>query len=85
MPSKLAEFFIKMLTNEQDLVVDIFAGSNTTGFVADSLNRRYISIEQRLNYVAMSSFRFLNDIENAEIVYNTILNQQNLPIDMEQY
>ncbi|MEE3490670.1 MAG: site-specific DNA-methyltransferase [Methanobrevibacter sp.] len=85
MPSKLAEFFIKMLTNEQDLVVDIFAGSNTTGFVADSLNRRYISIEQRLNYVAMSSFRFLNDIENAEIVYNTILNQSNLPIDMEQY
>lgn len=39
-PSKLPEFFIKMLTDEGDLVVDIFGGSNTTGYVAEQLKDR---------------------------------------------
>ncbi len=34
MPSGLAEFFIKFLTRPGDLVLDPFAGSNTTGAVA---------------------------------------------------
>jgi DNA modification methylase len=33
-PARLPGFFIKMLTDPGDLVVDIFAGSNTTGFAA---------------------------------------------------
>ena len=32
-PAALPEFFIKLLTNEGYLVLDPFAGSNTTGFV----------------------------------------------------
>ena len=32
-PAKLPEFFIRMLTEPGDLVVDIFGGSNTTGQV----------------------------------------------------
>jgi len=31
-PSDLPAFFIKMLTDEEDVVLDIFGGSNTTGF-----------------------------------------------------
>ena len=34
-PEKLPEFFIRMLTDPGDLVLDIFAGSNTTGAVAE--------------------------------------------------
>ncbi|OYX02304.1 MAG: hypothetical protein B7Z12_12335, partial [Caulobacter vibrioides] len=30
-PSDLPAFFIKMLTDEEDVVLDIFGGSNTTG------------------------------------------------------
>lgn len=58
-PAKLPEFFIKFLTDKDDLVVDIFGGSNTTGSVAESLNRKWISIDSDPSYAAMSSFRFL--------------------------
>lgn len=57
-PQGFAEFFIKFLTDEGDLVLDPFAGSNTTGFVAESLQRRWISFELNENYVMGSRYRF---------------------------
>ena len=36
-PAALPDFFIRFLTDEDDLVVDPFAGSNTTGRVAEDL------------------------------------------------
>src|SRR6202158_4163939 len=41
-PTSLPEFFIKLLTDEHDIVLDPFAGSNTTGVVAEQLARRWI-------------------------------------------
>lgn len=35
-PAKLPEFFIRFLTDPGDVVLDIFAGSNTTGFVCET-------------------------------------------------
>jgi DNA modification methylase len=58
-PTKLPEFFIKMLTEKGDLVVDIFGGSNTTGQVAEAEGRRWLSFELDADYVALSAFRFL--------------------------
>jgi site-specific DNA-methyltransferase (cytosine-N4-specific) len=58
MPAGLAEFFIKMLTNKDDLVLDPFAGSNTTGAVAESLERRWLAVEPILDYVDGSRGRF---------------------------
>ena len=58
-PAKLPEFFVQMLTEPGDLVVDIFGGSNTTGFVAERLGRRWASIELSEEYAAMSFLRFL--------------------------
>lgn len=58
-PAQLPEFFIKYLTDKDDLVVDIFGGSNTTGSVAETLKRRWISIELDPSYAAISAFRFL--------------------------
>ena len=40
MPEKLAEFFIQFLTDKDDLVLDPFSGSNTTGMVANRLGRK---------------------------------------------
>ncbi|MDJ0733134.1 MAG: site-specific DNA-methyltransferase [Nostocaceae cyanobacterium] len=57
-PQGFAEFFIKFLTDEGDLVFDPFAGSNTTGFVAESLQRRWISFEINEDYVTGSLYRF---------------------------
>lgn len=58
MPSGLAEFFIKFLTVPRNLVLDPFAGSNTTGAAAERLKRRWISIEPNEHYVAGSGGRF---------------------------
>ncbi len=60
-PAKLPEFFIRMLTEPDDLVVDIFAGSNTTGAVAEAEGRRWLAFDLSLDYLASSAFRFLDD------------------------
>jgi DNA modification methylase len=57
-PASLPEFFIKLLTEPNDIVVDPFAGSNTTGVVAERLNRRWVAIEQVPEYVETSKVRF---------------------------
>ena len=59
-PARLPEFFIKFLTAPGDVVVDIFAGSNTTGFVAETERRSWYAFDLELDYVAASSFRFLD-------------------------
>lgn len=58
MPSSLVEFFVKFLTDEGDIVLDPFAGSNTTGAVAQSLGRRWLSVEAEWQYAAHSVGRF---------------------------
>jgi DNA modification methylase len=57
-PAALPEFFINLLTNPSDLVVDPFAGSNTTGAVAERLKRRWIAMELNEDYLEASKFRF---------------------------
>ncbi|MBD6619148.1 site-specific DNA-methyltransferase [Komarekiella sp. 'clone 1'] len=57
-PQGFAEFFIKFLTDEDDIVLDPFAGSNTTGFVAETLQRQWISFEINQDYVVGSHYRF---------------------------
>lgn len=57
-PAALPDFFIRFLTDEGDIVLDPFAGSNTTGAVAEKLNRRWIVTETVEEYLAASKFRF---------------------------
>lgn len=57
-PAALPEFFIKLLTDEGDTVIDPFAGSNTTGLVAESLRRRWIAMECVPQYLEASKVRF---------------------------
>lgn len=57
-PEGLVDFFVKFLTDEGDLVVDPFAGSNVTGAVCESLNRRWIGSELNREYVEGSRLRF---------------------------
>jgi site-specific DNA-methyltransferase (cytosine-N4-specific) len=58
MPYRLADFFIEMLTDPGDLVLDPFGGSNTTGFAAEKLRRKWIAIEANTSYVFGSRARF---------------------------
>jgi DNA modification methylase len=59
-PVKLPAFFIKFLTEPGDLVLDIFAGSNTTGLAAETTQRRWLAFEKEQQYLAASIFRFLD-------------------------
>jgi DNA modification methylase len=69
-PAKLPEFFIRMLTEPGDLVVDIFGGSNTTGQVAEAEGRRWMVFEALPEYVAASLFRFLDKSVSPELMQN---------------
>lgn len=57
-PRELPEFFIDFVTDPGDVVLDIFAGSNTTGQVAQQLGRKWLAFEYRLDYLETSRFRF---------------------------
>jgi DNA modification methylase len=57
-PSALPEFFIKMLTRRGGVVLDPFAGSNTTGKVAEELGRRWLAMELKEDYLRGSALRF---------------------------
>lgn len=59
-PEALPEFFFRFLTDPNDVVVDPFAGSNTTGAVAERFGRRWISMEIDDSYVEASRLRFGN-------------------------
>lgn len=58
MPMALPEFFIRFLTDPRNLVLDPFAGSNTTGAAAETLKRRWIAIEPNSDYLAGSKGHF---------------------------
>lgn len=49
-PPPLPEFFIRLLSDPGDLVLDPFAGSGTTLRVAETLGRRAIGIERMPEY-----------------------------------
>ncbi len=53
-PLRLLYRIILASTNEGDLVLDPFAGSSTTGIAANLLGRRFIGIEQELQFVDLS-------------------------------
>jgi DNA modification methylase len=57
-PAELPRFFIDFLTDPGDLVVDPFAGSNTTGAVAEEMDRRWLAFEIKREYAEASKLRF---------------------------
>jgi DNA modification methylase len=66
-PSELPEFFIRMLTDVGDLVLDPFAGSCVTGEVAEKLNRKWICCEIIEEYLrgALGRFKEINTPSNS--------------------
>ena len=52
-PEALPEWFIKLFTKQEDIVLDPFMGSGTTNFVAQRMNRHSIGIEILPEYYNM--------------------------------
>lgn len=63
MQEDLVEFLIRFLTNENDLIFDPFSGSNTTGHIAEKLNRNWVSSEQNIDYIKGSLVKFYHEVE----------------------
>jgi site-specific DNA-methyltransferase (cytosine-N4-specific) len=57
-PAALPDFFTRLLSQPGDLVLDPFAGSNTTGRVAEDLHRRWVALEIAEDYLRASGLRF---------------------------
>jgi hypothetical protein len=66
-PADLPRFFINFLTDPDDLVLDIFSGSNTTGYVAEQTGRRWISVESDRRFAALFAVRFMTALDDGSI------------------
>ncbi len=71
-PNTLPEWFIKLFTKEGDMVLDPFAGSGTTLFVAEKMNRNSIGIEIIPEYVSLIKSQQQNTLFNFEVEYEKI-------------
>ena len=57
-PEALLERIILASSKENDLIVDPFNGSGTTGIVCKKLNRKYIGIDESKEYLELTIKRF---------------------------
>ena len=62
-PSALPDYFIRFLTTKNDLVIDPFGGSSMTGYVAEKLHRKWVSIELDEGFSKTGVARFLDKSE----------------------
>lgn len=74
-PRQIPEFFIDFLTPsppydewkngqlDRPVVLDIFAGSNITGSIAEDKGRYWLAFEREEKYIRGSQFRFLKEAE----------------------
>ena len=60
-PSELPEYFIRMLTEPDDLVIDPFAGSCVTGEICERIDRRWACIELLPDYCQAALGRFVRE------------------------
>lgn len=65
-PGALPEFFIRMLTDPGDFVVDPFAGSCATGEVAERIGRKWLCVEQQAEYLRGAIGRFKKPPSKSE-------------------
>lgn len=70
-PSELPEYFIRMLTDKNDFVIDPFGGSCVTGEVCERLERKWLCIELNEEYLIGAKFRFpVQKKQGSEMKYS---------------
>ncbi len=65
MPIDIPRFFINFLTDPDDIILDPYCGSNTTGQASEELKRQWIGIEANMEYIRGSVGRF--DQRNVKV------------------
>lgn len=59
-PKKVLQHFIEILSNEDDVILDPFMGSGSTGVVCEQLNRRFVGFELDESYYNIAVQRIQN-------------------------
>ncbi|MGD9494750.1 MAG: site-specific DNA-methyltransferase [Armatimonadota bacterium] len=85
-PKELPRFFIAFLTDPADTVLDIFAGSNTTGLAAEEMGRAWLAFEADREYLAASAFRFLDEstVREAPAVFARLVSGEAEGLEVPQ-
>ena len=65
-PSEIPELFVRMLTDEGDLVIDPFAGSCVTGEVCERLARKWVCVDSDEEYLRGAEGRFAEGIQTRK-------------------
>jgi len=76
-PIKLIERIIKVSSDKNDLVLDLFAGTGTTSLISQRLERNFIAIEKDEKYVALINKKRLSQ-KNIHHFSNTLLTQPSI-------
>ena len=61
-PFQLLERIILSSTNENNLILDPFTGSSTTGVISKRYNRKFLGIDKSREYLDLSIHRIKNNI-----------------------
>lgn len=69
-PSELPEFFVRMCTDPDDLVIDPFAGSCVTGAICERAERSWICIDKEEEYLEGAQCRFHEEALERESGYS---------------
>jgi site-specific DNA-methyltransferase (adenine-specific) len=80
-PERLLERIILIGSDEDDVILDPFMGSGTTGVVAKKLNRNFIGIEIDENYFSIAKQRIENTFVDFNNNLNNFLSNNSLKID----
>ena len=65
-PLEILDRIILASTNENDLILDPFCGSSTTGISANRLNRKYIGIDNSKEYLELSKRRYMENEHRSQ-------------------
>ena len=90
-PVDLPEYFIRMLSDKGDFILDPFGGSCVTGEAAEKLERKWVCVELEKDYIDGGKLRFpvkpidrktsTYSISHPSVLWNGVDNESPLPLD----
>lgn len=66
-PLKLMEYLVRLCSNENELILDNFAGSGSTLIAAEKLNRKWIGIEINEKYCEIAKERLKEHLKQPKL------------------
>ena len=67
-PVDRMEWLVRLVTREDQVVLDPFAGSGTTAVAAKDLGREFVAIERQAKYVSLAQARIGIDVDDPSVV-----------------